>query len=454
MANPLVPEDPAPRTPEPAVEVPPEAKPVEPQPLGAPEETIIKRIVQGGEEDKVFADIAGVGGTENPSNKKETTEFTGEGGGIKPEDLGISINETQEPPKIPKETLSVKSIKRLMETKGPFQDRDAATSQLATTLINGDEQDQQLILGVIKEELKDFFREFWTSENRNALERQSEDEARQVREFILESHSKDSAWQVIDKVIRSKFGDLNPDWCKQFWFISEMRQQRAEAYVYNLQTMLNIEKSRPGICQALAVNFGIADFARYPEEILVKQFDDLDQADKPYGVVMFARADSNGVFYLKNDILTKLNQDISPTHNLKVVEIGNKKELVHMLNQLRKKYGKAAFAIIGGHGNPSGIQLGSGEWDHISIEDVMMKGTDAISLAFEADPTIILFSCSTGQREGIGQKISGIGATVIAPEVDTTAQEIKVSRRKGKLEFKVKYNNKKSSAQYYMGNPT
>ena len=72
---------------------------------------------------------------------------------------------------------------------------------------------------------------------------------------------------------------------------------------------------------------------------------------------------------------------------------------------------------------------------------------------FEPDPTVILVACSTGSLGGIGQEISSIGATVIAPEIPTNLKGVNVTRSSetGKLEFAVEYRDSGTERTYIAG---
>jgi len=214
----------------------------------------------------------------------------------------------------------------------------------------------------------------------------------------------------------------------------------------NLNTIIEIEKLRPGIAKTIGSEFGIRDFGRYPSQLLVAQYDEINNMVKPYGIILYPYTDHNGAFY--GDLITFLNlyDQISNTHNLRIVECKSKQQAISVLNRLRKRYGKSDFAIIGGHGTANSIDLGE---DSISLEDILRKGFEAASLIFNDSPTIILSSCSTGATQGIGQEISGkLNCTIIAPDKPTSISSISVVQGQDKLLFDVKYQEALASQTY------
>ena len=72
--------------------------------------------------------------------------------------------------------------------------------------------------------------------------------------------------------------------------------------------------------------------------------------------------------------------------------------------------------------------------------DLTGEGAKRVNRFFVPSPTIVLFSCSTGARGGIGQKLSEvIGAKVIAPEKPTHFQKIKPIFDGDKIDFDIEY---------------
>ncbi len=222
---------------------------------------------------------------------------------------------------------------------------------------------------------------------------------------------------------------------------------------YNLRELISLEVSQPGITSYLYSNFGILDFDRYPREILLDQYENRNNSETPYGVVLYPYNDHNGAFYNRQP-LNGLHSDLRKIGlNLRVYECADKLSVISALNRARHAYGKISFAVIGGHGTEHSIQFGQGNSRNnlLSSEDILRSGASTVTQAFIDDPTIILVSCSTGAEKGIGQEISDLGATVIAPNMPTTLKDISVVGHSGKLQFTAEYSQDEHLARYSQG---
>lgn len=226
----------------------------------------------------------------------------------------------------------------------------------------------------------------------------------------------------------------------------------------NIRSIIGLESVAAGSTKTLTNEFGIKDFARYSESILVHQYKERT-SDKPYGVVMFPEEDYNGAFELAGEALPDFWKQLSK-HDmaLRIVEGESKIALGKQLIKLNRRYGeknKVSFAVIGGHGNTESIRFGHEElierevqkdnwlqrlWQEFKdrsgpkstrqifrIEDLKGKGVRRIADFFVEDPAVILVSCSTGTKGGIGQKISKVfNAHVVAPDEPTNISKASI----------------------------
>ena len=229
------------------------------------------------------------------------------------------------------------------------------------------------------------------------------------------------------------------------------------AILYNtLLALEGIEETRPGIAQFLYTKFSILDFNRYPPELLIRQYDEYENKELPYGVILYPRADHNGAFYQNQPVLNGLAQQLQGQYAIRIGEGENKLDVVRLLHRLNKRYGdahKISFAIIGGHGTKDSIQFGEkgDERQQLRTEDLQDPRANKQSY-FEEHPTLILVSCSTGFENGIGQELSRLlGATVIAPKQDASIKEIETQIDDEGIYFGVKYHEEKSEAVYRAG---
>ena len=261
-----------------------------------------------------------------------------------------------------------------------------------------------------------------------------------------------------ESIMEEKIGRYGLD-SKKFldaWSISDKKSFWGPTMSFNLRSLEYLEGQRPGIALFLNSEFGIYDFGRYPPGMLIKQYDEYEDTAMPYGVIFYPKNDHNGAFYGTNHVFGNLFSQTAGKYALRVVEGDSKIDIVKMLHRLDRKYGKShkiQFAIIGGHGAPDCIQFGGSEAKHrLKISDLIDKRAKNKSRYFEKNPTIILNSCETGFREGMGQKLSKIlNARVIGPDVKTNLKEIKVKFVGDKAEFAVEYLEKGVAQAYSSG---
>ncbi|MFA6321878.1 MAG: hypothetical protein WCX71_00170 [Candidatus Buchananbacteria bacterium] len=243
------------------------------------------------------------------------------------------------------------------------------------------------------------------------------------------------------------------------WDLSDRRGDLSEVIRNNLNAVRALEETKPGVCQFLNQEFNIADFARYPNDLLIRQYEEADSLDKPYGVIIYPRSDHNGAFYNDCEVLKSLYDQVEKDLSLRVAECSGKLDFVRTLIKFDRRYNssdqsghKISLAIIGGHGTKDSIKFGrynffkpgSPEQERWSITTDDLTGQTAAGATkfFEKMPTIILSSCSTGAENGIGQKLSEVlGAKVIAPKEPTSIRSIKAKKNHttGRYLFAVDY---------------
>lgn len=218
----------------------------------------------------------------------------------------------------------------------------------------------------------------------------------------------------------------------------------------NLEALASLERAREGCVKVLQQEFGIDNFARYSEEMLLDQYDTRDDSSIPYGIVLNPKSDYNGAFNRKQiteDSLVGMHRELKGHYYLRIYEAGSRIDVARTLIKIKQRYiekggGKIAYALIGGHGSKDTIAFGDGEAE-IRTRDLSGRGAGRTgSDFFEPNATVILRSCSTGVEGGIGQRMSEVlQVKVIAPETPTNIDEIKVSYSKdGKPQFVVHYN--------------
>ena len=196
-----------------------------------------------------------------------------------------------------------------------------------------------------------------------------------------------------------------------------------------------------------------------PPELLITQYDQRDNTDKPYGVIVYPHSDWNGAFLQNEDPLRWFFADVREKYNLRVLEAESKYDIARGLLGLKRRYGqqnKISFALLGGHGTKNSILFGGEDERHRLVsQDLQGSGVRRTSEFFEPHPTIVLVSCSTGTQEGIGQQLSEMmGAKVIAPEIPTNIKSIRArTDQEGKLLINVEYQNEGAERLYVAGVP-
>ncbi|MFA6552678.1 MAG: hypothetical protein WCT19_04240 [Candidatus Paceibacterota bacterium] len=229
------------------------------------------------------------------------------------------------------------------------------------------------------------------------------------------------------------------------WKVSRGANKTEYAVYQNLKTIIDLEKIRPGASEFLYDEFGIADFGRYPVELLMMQVDEFESLDLPYGVIIYPRNDWNGAFYEDKDVLKDFMEELQGQFSLRVAECESKMDIARILIKLNKHYNpddgmghKISLLILGGHGTEDSIQFGGRDERHsLFMNDLFGGGVQKTNRFFEENPTIILSSCSTGAEGGIGQELSKkFGAKVIAPKVPTNLRAIHGSKNRGQDKFR------------------
>lgn len=263
-----------------------------------------------------------------------------------------------------------------------------------------------------------------------------------------EQRKEQKPYESLLRKMLSKYG-FDPDdilgvWCEQK---TDSRWPQIESMVkQNMEKVFEIEGEREGIAKLLYKEFGIRNFERYPKAILIAQYDEFDNLEKPYGVLIEATHDWNGAFsaWSKKGVWDEMFEQIKDQYALRIAEARSKQEVARRLIKLNQKYGahhKISFAFIGGHGSKNSIEFGGMSRRNILFsEDLTGRGAHKVSNFFEPHPTIVLVSCSTGVEGGIGQELSKtLGAKVIAPSVPTNLEDIDAILSDDGIDFKVEY---------------
>lgn len=274
---------------------------------------------------------------------------------------------------------------------------------------------------------------------------------------FIRDHAQLVAKKEIEKI--SGINDFN---------INAIVDSDPENYFKSLDTMAYLEKQEIGSVKKLFNNYGILEFYRYPEEMLLAQSRE-ENTQKPYGLVVFPRSDHNGALDNQKSAFQGLFNEVKGRFGIKIVECGSKTELAKKLLFLEKKFDdKISFLFIGGHGNEKSISLGDSDPRFsdldkgglpgvIHIEDLQNPSFIHANKRFlDKNAPIVLFSCVTGAPNGIAEQSSGIyKRKITAPNVPVASMQIKTSfNNSGKPSFEVIYDNDTSITANFDKKPT
>lgn len=259
---------------------------------------------------------------------------------------------------------------------------------------------------------------------------------------------------------------LDPDTFLAASAVSGPEAEASERLAANAGAALSVAVERPGAVQVLSREFGIQAYARYPKKVLVRQFDNVDNTQEPYGILMYPRSDTTGAFYrpMNGTVFSDFSDDLTRAGcQLRVCEAASKTETARRLISVDQRYGsqqKISFAVIGGHGNTGILDQGRalhGEKGTFTPDDVMSAGTtQAMQRFFVEQPIFVFDSCLVGSDDGIGQ----IFAEEHNAEVFMTDEKMKGiaalhchrNEETGKLTFQVRFNTEKGHVRHLIGN--
>lgn len=230
------------------------------------------------------------------------------------------------------------------------------------------------------------------------------------------------------------------------WAQAGKEEDQKDHRLYNIFQLLRLDRRLPGSAMELFHRFGIADFARYPLDVLIEQYENRDITDRPYGIMLYPRSDWNGAFYSEEELIAEFHQSLQGSYELRIIECESKWDIGKSLFALDKAYAQAedghkiAFAVVCGHGNREVIDFGGKEERHrLHISDLGGTGIGRSTMFFEENPTLVIFSCTTGTEGGVGQELSkAMHATVIAPDGVTSPQSIELNKETGSFDVQYK----------------
>lgn len=223
----------------------------------------------------------------------------------------------------------------------------------------------------------------------------------------------------------------------------------------NIKSMRILEKEREGSVKKLLRNYGIKEFYRYPQEILVDQIDNENYVG-PYGAIFYPREDSRNDFDNDMEVLRSIYNQSKENYALRIYEASTKRALMRKLMKSNEAYGKEnmKFGVMAAHGTDQGIYPG-GLDRYSSIMNNQLKGDEIkkkLGKHLNTNMYLGFFSCYTGVQNAMAQEISKMGMNVIGPNEETRPEDVdlKISQQEYP-ELKIHYDNRANSMHYYNG---
>ncbi len=289
------------------------------------------------------------------------------------------------------------------------------------------------------------------------------------------------AWEVAsfirDAVEKPSIERFGIDYDRLYGAWEEGAGTLEKYHIQNLVRIYSMEQQRPNqnITKTLIDTFGVQNFARYPEELLLDLFDKRNDADVPYGIALYAQADhedekarGNAAFYeALPQVFSLYRQAKELGYGLRVYEVGSVPDAEDALEDADSRYGQDGnnlikFGLIAAHGSPNGIHFGR-NWTADNptslIKSHLEESSDHGERFRKANKYCVpgapwLFeSCSTGYKDGIGQTVSRVtGMRVTAPTEPTSLHSVTLTKAEsGVLHISAKYTGKAEAKTYNKG---
>ncbi len=241
--------------------------------------------------------------------------------------------------------------------------------------------------------------------------------------------------------------DLDIDKISQSW---RRQNIKIENIRKNIKMIEELEKERPGITKYLLEEFNIANPAFHFKEMLIKQYEQKDDLEIPYGIVAvapyrhFFPSGLEEVLKINKvggkSALSKLEENQVAT---RIVEFSSSYDLIYHLLKLRNKYNpneeeekKTKFFIEHSHGRPEYLDNNLNSEERISkknLKDLTEKEREKIKNLFSKSCDFAAFSCFVGTEGGLAQSWSSIvDGNVFAPEepIGNINMDVRVDKEK------------------------
>jgi len=222
-----------------------------------------------------------------------------------------------------------------------------------------------------------------------------------LNRYDIDSGSMMSQWRSSDK--------MATDRAKQKWSF------RARTIPEALKTLSALESHHPDVAKTLQEEFGLSNFFWYPSDMLIRQYEERGNHDKPYGVVWAPKIDEqnwvSGSMPAIHDLYANTNEDVS----IRFMEAKRKdgpSGIGKRLDDFHERYyaggegHKISFMIMLGHSFLSAtdtIHFGD-EWNeggYLRTSDLRKPTVQKYVDYFTPNPSLILASCKVKDTFGV-----------------------------------------------------
>lgn len=201
------------------------------------------------------------------------------------------------------------------------------------------------------------------------------------------------------------------------WIRSTPEALWTESIPCQIDAIRSLEAQQPGICSELMTQFGIRNFARYPQPLLIQQSKESSDTITPYGLAVFGVDDWNAHLFTQAQRYQQLRDQLNPYSLLRIYEVDNKITLAKTILRAHQRYGAASFGIIAAHCGTNGVQLGFD--DHTDRRYFSRRDFNnhyqlisRVADCFKKDTALIIDGCRAGRLGGICRELSTLGFMV------------------------------------------
>ncbi len=229
----------------------------------------------------------------------------------------------------------------------------------------------------------------------------------------------------------------------------------------NLEAIRFLEFSKEGSSAYLQKKFGINQFARYPQQLLLGQAIGIERPDR-YGLAVYCQDDWNGALKEARQYLYTLPlqlQSQAPGVKLFIAECTSLRELVSRLLDSTPDPGSTQqplqFLIVAAHGSNNGFTLSKEVHGRVTIEDFDRPGSSRLEGLLAPNASVVFDSCDAG---GIGGIADAARTTLSRPSsgavISFTTSSILINNvTPSGIELKATYDRNEANGKIHLPTP-